>query len=419
MAADSPYVYLAMRVDGPSGNDEIWVSASADDGVSFAPATYISSLPAGTADAINVAIAADGASCHVAWADDRQGAGEEVWYQRSQDAGATWLAADIQLDSSPGGIGDAQTSTLAIAADGNTVAVSWLEERTSASNEELYLNVSQDGGTTWLASDVLVGNYDANTDDVDFNSMALRGDTILLTWRDDRTLLDQVYAAITTDYGMTLNEVVINTDDDNSSPLAYVWEDLMAISYAGGSTPQDHRVVTSRDGGSTWSSEYSLSKSLVGDTDQTALAFNEFYRNIIGVWQQDDPGTNHIYVGGFRPQFLDPITLTAGVPTMWTGGGFPQSSVGQPMIVVISDAAGSLMTPDGRDTGLANGPFFEFTTKPSNFIQGTILTDGSATTATVTLPVSLIGFTLHMIGVNYEPGVGPGPITTVQTATVM
>ena len=419
MAADSPYVYIAMRVDGPSGNDEIWISTSQDDGVSFAPAVYISSLAAGTADAINVAVDAQGAICHVAWADDRQGVGEEVWYQRSDDGGATWLAADIQLDSSPSGAGDAQSSTMAIAADGSNVAVSWQEERTSASNEELYFNVSQDGGNTWLANDVVVGNYDPLTDDVDFNSMALKGDTILFAWRDNRTLLDQVYAATTSDFGTTMTEVVINLEDDNTSPLAYAWDELLAISYAGGSTPQDHRVVISRDGGATFSGEYSLSKGLIGDTDETALAFNEFYRNIIGVWQQDDPGTNHIYVGGFRPQFLDPITLTAGVPLNWTGGGYPASSVGQPMIVVISDATGSLMTPDGRDTGLTNGPFFEFTTKPSNFIQGTILTDGSATTASVTLPVSLIGFTLHMIGVNYEPGVGPGPITTVQTATVM
>lgn len=419
MAADSPYVYLAMRVDGPSGNDEIWVSASQDDGVSFAPAVYISSLAAGTADAINVAIDAQGSTCHVAWADDRQGVGEEVWYQRSSDGGTTWLAADVQLDSSPAGAGDAQSSTLAIAADGNNVAVSWQEERTSASNEELYFNVSQDGGNTWLANDVVVGNYDPLTDDVDFNSMALLGDTILFAWRDNRTLLDQVYAATTSDFGTTIHEVVINLEDDNTSPLAYAWDELLAISYAGGSTPQDHRVVISRDGGATFSGEYSLSKGLIGDTDETALAFNQYYRNIVGVWQQDDPGTNQIYVGGFRPQFLDPMALTAGVPLIWTGGGFPESSVGQPMIVVISDATGSLMTPDGRDTGLANGAFFEFTTKPSNFIQGTILADGSATTAAVTLPVSLIGFTLHMIGVNYEPGVGPGPITTVQTATVM
>lgn len=420
MATSSPYVYLAMRVDGPSGNDEIWVSASDDDGLSFAPAVYISSLAAGTADAINVAITAEGATCHVTWCDDRQGfQEEEVWYQRSTDGGATWLAADVQLDSSPAGAGDAQSSTMVIAADGSNVAVSWQEERTSASNEELYFNVSQDGGNTWLANDVVVGNYDPLTDDVDFNSMALKGDTILFAWRDNRTLLDQVYAATTSDFGTTVNEVVINLEDDNTSPWAYAWDELLAISYAGGSTPQDHRVVISRDGGATFSGEYSLSKGLVGDTDETAIAFNEYYRNIIGVWQQEDFGTNHIYVGGFRPQFLDPITLTAGVPLNWTGGGYPESSVGQPMIVVISDATGSLMTPDGRDTGLANGPFFEFTTKPSNFIQGTILSDGSATTATVTLPVSLIGFTLHMIGVNYQPGVGPGPITTVQTATVM
>lgn len=420
MATSSPYVYLAMRVDGPSGNDEIWVSASDDDGLSFAPAVYISSLAAGTADAINVAITAEGATCHVTWCDDRQGfQEEEVWYQRSTDGGATWLAADVQLDSSPNGTGNAQPGDLNIAVDGSDVAVSWLEARTSAVNHEMYFNASQDGGATWLATDVLIGNYDANTDDVNFGTMALRDNAVLFAWTDNRTTLEQVYAAVTNDFGTTVNEVVINLDDGNTAPRAYAWNDLMAITYAGGTSPQDHRVVTSRDGGTTFSAELSLSGSLTGDTDLTALAFNEFYRNIIGVWQQNDPGNNQIYGGGFRPQYLDPITLTAGIPATWTGGGFPNSSVGQPMIVVIAGATGSLMTPDGRDTGLENGPFFEFTTKPSNFIQGTIQTDGSATTAAITLPVSLIGVTLHMIGVNYEPGVGPGPITTVQTATVM
>lgn len=419
MAVSSPYVYLAMRVDGPSGNDEIWVSTSSDDGQSFAPAVYISSLTAGTADAINVAVAAEGTTCHVTWCDDRQGfQEEEVWYQQSTDAGATWLAADVQLDSSPNGTGNAQPDDLNLAVDGSAIAVSWLEGRTSAVHDEMYFNASQDGGATWLAADVLIGTYDANTDDVDFGSMALRDNTVLFTWCDDRTTLNQVYAAVTNDFGTTMNEVVINLEDGNTSPLAYAWEDLLAISYAGGTSPQDHRVVMSRDGGTTFSTEFSLSGSLTGDTDQSTLAFNQFYRNIIGVWQQNDPGNNQIYGGGLRPQYLDPITLTAGTLTSWSGGGFPASAVGQAMVVVISDGLGDVMTPDGRNTGLSNGPFFRFTTKPSNFLQGTIQADGTATTTAITLPPSLFGFSLHMIGVNYIPGVGPGSITPVFSTTV-
>jgi hypothetical protein len=419
MAADSPYVYLAVRVDGITGNDEIWVAASSDDGATFAPAAYISSLPAGTADAINVDVAADGASCHVAWADDRQGTGEEVWYQRSDDAGATWLAADVQLDASPGGAGDTQSSTMVIGVDGDLVAVSWLEERTSASNEELYLNLSQDGGATWLAADVKVGNYDPLSADVDFNSMAVRDGAVLLAWRDDRTALDHVYAAITDDGGASFTEHLIDRDDDNTSPLAYGGPDgLFAISYAGGSTPQAHRVSFSLDGGAVFSPAVSLSGPLVGDTDQTALAIGERYRNLIGIWQQDDPGTNQVYAGGFRPQQLEQPTLLAGQAVSFVGSGFPAASAGTPMVVVISDAAGAATTPDGRDLGIAPGVFLDFTTTPGNLIQGALDPLGAATTAPVVLPPSLVGFTLHCVGVDFAPGSGGGSFTVPVVATV-
>ena len=142
------------------------------------------------------------------------------------------------------------------------------------------------------------------------------------------------------------------------------------------------------------------------------------YRNFIGAWQQDDPGNNQIYVGGFRPQYLGTPTLVGGQSVSFIGNGFSASSTGNTMLVVVSDAVGSATTPDGRNMGIAGGTYFNYTTKPRNWISGAIDANGSATTTPIIAPPGLIGTTLQFVGVEFESGTGVVDITEPVSAQI-
>jgi hypothetical protein len=418
MAVDSPYVYLAARVDTSNG-DKIYVVSSSDDGATFGPAVYVSDFDINTfADAVNVGVYAQGSTCHVAWADDRVQAGEDVWYQRSDDAGATWLPADIQVDTN-GGIGDAQTQAMFVQADGDLVTVCWQEDDRINTSEFIYTNISADGGNTWLTSDIQVGNYDTSITDVDFNSVAVKNGTILYAWRDNRTGSDLIYASATSDGGLTFTENVLTQEAGSSDPYVVAGEDgLFSVNFTLRGFPQGHGVSITNDAGQTFETEIDIAVGLIGDVDQTAFAYSSLYRNFIGAWQQDDPGNNQIYVGGFRPQYLGTPTLVGGQSVSFIGNGFSASSTGNTMLVVVSDAVGSATTPDGRNMGIAGGTYFNYTTKPRNWISGAIDANGSATTTPIIAPPGLIGTTLQFVGVEFESGTGVVDITEPVSAQI-
>lgn len=82
-------------------------------------------------------LAVAGNSVHVAWYD----APRDIRYNRSTDAGATWLAGPAQLD------GPGMSLYPDVVAEGAQVYVAWSDAR--ASLGDIYVRQSLDSGTTW------------------------------------------------------------------------------------------------------------------------------------------------------------------------------------------------------------------------------------------------------------------------------
>lgn len=103
---------------------------------------------AGSAASFKSALAVEGSSVYVVWADYRNTPflRGDIYFNRSPDAGRTWLASAARLDrgSLPGA--DCSTNPDLAVLDGTVYAV-WMDTRGLAGR--VYFNRSFDGGQTW------------------------------------------------------------------------------------------------------------------------------------------------------------------------------------------------------------------------------------------------------------------------------
>src|SRR6266540_1458080 len=86
-------------------------------------------------------IAATGAVVHAVYWRSVGTGNEEIFYRRSTNRGDAW-DPERQLTNAPG-----LSRSPSVAAFGSSVYAVWADDR--AGNFEVYLKVSQDGGTTW------------------------------------------------------------------------------------------------------------------------------------------------------------------------------------------------------------------------------------------------------------------------------
>ncbi|MHC5063295.1 MAG: hypothetical protein ACYTG5_04910 [Planctomycetota bacterium] len=190
-SGDSVYVVWEDRRGGPSGlSGDIYFNRSIDGGATWLAADLRldTDLP-GAASSSSPQIAVIGDSVYVTWIDGRNFT-TDIYFNRSKDGGVTWLAADIQLDSnSPGGT---QSSFPQITAVGDSVYVAWAETPIFQGNKEggVFFNRSIDGGVTWLPSNLRLSTTPSPLSVFDTNffktRIAASGDSVFVVWEDER-----------------------------------------------------------------------------------------------------------------------------------------------------------------------------------------------------------------------------------------
>ncbi len=176
-------VYVAWR-DKRSGLADVYFNRSLDSG-----ATWLASdvrintgVPAGTADARNAELAASQSTVYLVWWDDRNATGgvHDVFVQRSLDRGTTWPVAPTRLDTDVPGAADSQSPHLAASA--SSAFVVWSEFRNGDS--DIYMNRTSDHGATWLAADVKIDNAATGISSGD-TQIAASGSSVYVTYQDD------------------------------------------------------------------------------------------------------------------------------------------------------------------------------------------------------------------------------------------
>lgn len=416
---------IAVAITPDNGNEDLYLVYSTDGGVTWSSALSVTSHN-GQCDIDQPAVIVSGDTAWVAWADNFDlptGSGSrsaDVAYVSVFDfVSGTFTAQDVLLTPNVEAAGGDIDGDVTFAINGSTVIFAADVDFPAASGaDELWVNVSTDGGATF-GGDQQVGGYTVGTDDID-NPRVLATSTgsVLVAWEDNRSGGDEIFAALSTDGGVTFTES--GPFGTGGFPELKGDGDYVAVNFTGPGFPEGSLLAVSNDGGATFGAAVDVAAGQTGDADFAELAFNSLYGNFLCMWLSDDTGVNQAYAGGLRSQSLNPIgPFTAGGTINFDGAGFGVSEAGSTMMVLISTSTGTALVPgDGRDIGLAVTPTL-LTTASTPVLMATLAGDGSASTPAVTFPGSFpVGTTLSAIAIANAGGGSYGSITDVATITV-
>jgi len=186
---------------------DIYYNRSLDGGATWLPAAVqidnSTTVTYGGANAPRLAVADD--SVYVIWADNPSDPNlmlqsRDVFFNRSLDRGTTWMTSDIRLNNSVPA-GTIFTESPDICAVGDNVFTVWIDRRMPRT---VAFNRSDDAGSTWLATDVPISHPPAGSfASAEEPRIVASGPLLLATWSDNRSGEHDVYANTSSDSGVT------------------------------------------------------------------------------------------------------------------------------------------------------------------------------------------------------------------------
>jgi hypothetical protein len=190
-------VYIVFS-DDRSGDLDVYVNASTDGGLNWlVNDVRVNQDTTGGVTHHIPWIDADADDVYVVWQDDRNG-DDDVWLNHSSDGGANWLSSDVRVDQD--GTNGADSIYPQVAVEGSRVYVSWLDDRDStAPNNDLYFNYSQDNGSTWelTGSDIKLNSTLGGAVRIVGSATSPRisatANDVYFLWLDDRDGSDEVF----------------------------------------------------------------------------------------------------------------------------------------------------------------------------------------------------------------------------------
>jgi len=224
---------------------------------------------------------------HVVWSDDTPG-NSEIYYAKSTDGGVTWPNGQRITWTS----GSSGSPVIAVDSSGNPHVV-WSDY--TPGNSEIFYKKSTDGGATWIANRRLTWTSGYSYDPV--IAIDLSGNPHVV-WVDNTPGNYEIYYTKSTDEGVSWttrkrltwtsgSSGNVDIGVDSSGYLHVVWED---------DTPGFTEIYykKSKDGGATWTTTKRLTWTWWGDSRQPAIAIDSS-DNLHLVWNDDTPGNEELY----------------------------------------------------------------------------------------------------------------------------
>lgn len=166
---------------------------------------------------------------YVVWTDDRDGV-PAIWLNRSEDGGTTWLDAPVRVNRGPAAA-VAPDLACATARDGDTllddlVYVAWEDARDGElENRNVYLVGSEDSGASWWAEDRRMSE-DPNGRAMHLGPRVVAGnDEVYVAWFDGGAGAFDVMVAGSHTRGAEFNAPV-RVDGDEPGAAYSAWPDL-------------------------------------------------------------------------------------------------------------------------------------------------------------------------------------------------
>jgi hypothetical protein len=222
---------------------------------------------------------------HLAWVDQRhEGQNREIYYNRSNDNGATWRDSGTRITNDP---------LFSIRADfavyGDIVHLFWRDNRDG--NFEDYFAQSTSGGVVW-------GPETRITDDPGLSGCpfpVVDGDTLNLFFRDNRTGTFNIYQKRSIDAGVTWSEDILLTPDGIKAefPFPAIYGDTIHLVWR--DTRDGNAEIyykRSIDDGVSWTADERLTND-PGESEHPKIVVQG--SNLHIVWRDDRDGSCEIY----------------------------------------------------------------------------------------------------------------------------
>ena len=240
-----------------NSDDTVFASNSKDGGRNWsaAPVVIGGATASGDKRTYKDAIAFANGNVYVAYEDETTGS-EEHMFVMSSDGGDTWSAPTTIPSAGAGYITD-----IDVHANGQVVVVVSLA---LSFPNGCFVNVSTDNGATWTETRV-----DTATGDVDGIDASMSGNDLLVTFNDDSTSLNQTYAVVSNDGGMTFGPIVTLSSGGTGKtayPVCYTENGDMVVAWIEddsslSGTYEDVMASYSTDHGATWGPAMSLTNN--------------------------------------------------------------------------------------------------------------------------------------------------------------
>jgi hypothetical protein len=196
-------------------------------------------------------VAANGDVVHAVYWRQFAAGNEEVFYRRSQNRGDSW-EPEVRLTDATG-----LSRSPSVAVSGSTVYVVWADDR--AGNFEIYLKLSQNGGTTWGTDTRLTTMAGSSLGP----SVAVSASRIHVVWNDDRDGNLEIYHKRGALDGSSwdADARITNTGTSSTHPTLAIGSSAVHLAWEEG---QQVAYQLSLDDGATWSAAQQLSHALAG-----------------------------------------------------------------------------------------------------------------------------------------------------------
>jgi|GEM_PF-431904 len=190
VASDGDLSAIVFNNEGLNG---VYVSVSDGRGITWStPLRIDSDVTAAAKYTQNDSVAVVGNNVFACWEDERNGvSNEDLFFNVSTDGGSTWAGEVLINKAYPAGVGAVRDWRMVAtpASTGSPIYVHILisVDPTAASpNEELYLVNSTDGGATFNAPVAVPQGILPGAADVDFIDLAASGPHLTVIWQDNR-----------------------------------------------------------------------------------------------------------------------------------------------------------------------------------------------------------------------------------------
>jgi hypothetical protein len=214
--------------DERNGGRDIYFNYSADGGITWQPTDIRLDLgdPPGANWSFQPDVSCVGNNVYVVWGDMRNG-GEDIYFNYSTNAGATWQASDIRLDTGdlPGAH---QSWSYRINSSGSYVYSVWNDNRNG--KFDIYFNYSADSGVTWQTSDIRLDTGDSpGANHSAYAEIGANGDNVYVVWCDERNGNPDVYFNHSFDGGATWQSTDTRIDTGDVAGLHESWNPQVSI----------------------------------------------------------------------------------------------------------------------------------------------------------------------------------------------